>query len=89
MLFMEQVGATTNVVVNFGTGTAQETAAWVAYANGAVPDTTPIGVDELGVGWGSAGDWAARREANQARLGIMPHSYDIAYWEVGNELYGD
>jgi alpha-N-arabinofuranosidase len=89
MLFMEQVGATTNVVVNFGTGTAQEAAAWVAYANGVVTDTTSIGVDELSVGWGSVGHWAARREANQARLGITPHPYDIAYWEVGNELYGD
>jgi len=89
MLFMEQVGATTNVVVNFGTGTAQEAAAWVAYANGAVTDTTPIGVDELGVDWGTVGQWAAQREANQARLGMTPHPYNIEYWEVGNELYGD
>jgi alpha-N-arabinofuranosidase len=89
MLFMERVGATTNVVVNFGTGTAQEAAAWVAYANGAVTDTASIGVDELGVDWGTAGEWAARREANQARLGMTPHSYAIVYWEVGNELCGD
>jgi alpha-N-arabinofuranosidase len=97
MLFMEQVGATTNVVVNFGTGTAQEAAAWVAYANGVVTDTTPIGADELGVDWGTVGEWAAQREANQTRLGLRPelvegmtsHPYDIEYWEVGNELYGD
>ena len=89
MLFMEEVGATTSVVVNFGTGTAQEAAAWVAYANGAVTDTTPIGVDELGVDWGTVGEWAERREANQIRLGISPHPYNIEYWEVGNELYGD
>ncbi|MFQ5595578.1 MAG: alpha-L-arabinofuranosidase C-terminal domain-containing protein, partial [Anaerolineae bacterium] len=96
MLFMEQacaecrsVGATANVVVNFATGTAQEAAAWVAYANGAVTDTTPIGVDEMGVDWGTVGQWAAQREANQARLGMTPHAYDIEYWEVGNELYGD
>jgi alpha-N-arabinofuranosidase len=89
MLFMEQVGATTNVVVNFGTGTAQEAAAFVAYANSDPSDTTPIGVDELGVDWGTVGKWAVQREANQARLGMTPHPYDIAYWEVGNELYGD
>jgi alpha-N-arabinofuranosidase len=88
-LFMEQVGATTNVVVNFGTGTAQEAAAWVAYANGDPADTTPIGVDELGVDWGTVGEWATHREANQMRLGMSPHPYDIRYWEVGNELYGD
>ncbi|MGA9347496.1 MAG: hypothetical protein WBW48_01665, partial [Anaerolineae bacterium] len=89
MLFMEQVGATTNVVVNFGTGTAQEAAAFVAYANSAVTDTTAIGVDELGVDWGTVGEWATQREANQIRLGMTPHPYDIEYWEVGNELYGD
>ncbi len=97
MLFMEQVGGTTNVVINFGTGTAQEAAAFVAYANGDPSDTTPIGVDELGVDWGTVGEWAAQREANQARLGLRPelvegmspHPYDIEYWEVGNELYGD
>jgi alpha-N-arabinofuranosidase len=89
MLFMEQVGATTNALVNFGTGSAQEAAAFVAYANGDPDDTTPIGVDELGVDWGTVGEWAAQREANQARLGMTPHPYDIEYWEVGNELYGD
>jgi len=89
MLFMEQIGATANVVVNFGAGTAQEAAAWVAYANAAVTDTTPIGVDRLGADWGTAGEWAARREANQVRLGMPPHPYNIRYWEVGNELYGD
>ena len=89
MLFMEQVGATTNVVVNFGTGTAQEAAAFVAYANGEPSDTTPIGADELGMDWGTVGEWAAQREVNQTRLGMTPHPYDIEYWEVGNELYGD
>ncbi len=89
MLFMEQVGATTNALVNFGTGTAQEAAAFVAYANGDPSDTTPIGVDELGVDWGTVGEWAAQREVNQARLEMTPHPYDIEYWEVGNELYGD
>jgi alpha-N-arabinofuranosidase len=81
--------ATTNVVVNFGTGTAQEAAAFVAYANDDPTDTTPIGVDELGVDWGTVGEWAAQREANQVRLGMAPHPYDIEYWEVGSELYGD
>ncbi len=89
MLFMEHVGAKTNALVNFGTGTTQEAAAFVAYANGDVGDTRPIGVDELGVDWGTVGHWAARREANQVRMGRQPHPYGIEYWEVGNELYGD
>ncbi|NOZ06591.1 MAG: hypothetical protein GXP41_09635 [Chloroflexi bacterium] len=89
MLYMEETGATTNIVVNFGTGTAQEAAAFVAYANGSITDSTPIGVDELGVDWGTVGGWAAKREENQQRLGKVPHPYNIRYWEVGNELYGD
>jgi hypothetical protein len=59
MLFMEQLGATTDVVVNFGVGTEQEAAAFVAYANGDVADPTPLGTDALGVDWGTVGDWAA------------------------------
>jgi alpha-N-arabinofuranosidase len=89
MLFMEQLGATTNVVVNFGAGTEQEAAAFVAYANGDAADPTPLGTDAMGVDWGTVGDWAAQREANQARLGMTPHVYGIEYWEVGSELYGE
>jgi len=89
MLFVEQIGATANVVVNFGTGTAQEAAAWVAYANGSVTDTRRIGVDHKGVDWGTVRQWAIRRELNQVRLGMTPHPYNITYWEVDNELFGD
>jgi len=89
MLFVEQIGATANVVVNFGTGTAQEAAAWVAYANGAVTDTRRIGVDHMGGDWGTVRQWAIRRELNQVRLGMIPHPYNITYWEVDNELFGD
>ncbi|MFQ5460160.1 MAG: hypothetical protein ACE5EL_05160, partial [Anaerolineae bacterium] len=88
MLFVERLGATANVVVNFGTATAQEAAAFVAYANGAPGDPRRIGSDDLGVDWGTVGQWAARREANQDRLGASPHPYGVEYWEVGNELYG-
>ena len=88
MVLCEEIGATTTVVVNFGSGTAQEAAAWVAYANGDPADTRSIGVDRLGRDWRTVGYWAALREENQRRLGREPHPYHIRYWEVGNELYG-
>ena len=62
--------AQTMITVNYGSGTPQEAAAWVQYANkggrgynGPVPTYT---------GGSSSG-----------------HRYDVKYWEIGNELYGN
>ena len=89
MMFVEMAGATANIVVNFGSGTAEEAAAWVAYANGNVNDERGIGIDIMGRDWKTVGYWAELREENQRRLGMESHPYDIIYWEVGNELYGN
>ena len=89
MIFVEELGIETTVVVNFGSGSAQEAAAWVAYANGDVDDEHMLGVDRFGHDWGTVGTWAAQRNANQVALDRAPHPYNIHYWEVGNELYGD
>jgi len=64
-------------------GTAHEAAALVAFFNGAVDDTRPIGVDVRGRDWLTVGDWARLRgdHGNAAPL-------KITYWEVGNEIYG-
>lgn len=64
-------------------GTAKEAAALVAFFNGAVDDTRPIGVDERGRDWKTVGDWARLR-----RAGGNPEPLGITLWEVGNELYG-
>jgi alpha-L-arabinofuranosidase len=63
-------GAHAMITVNYGSGTAEEAAQWVAYANkgghhyrGPVP--TYPGASSRG------------------------HRYQIRYWEIGNELYGD
>lgn len=70
MSVVGRVGSQPMITVNYGSGTAQEAADWVRYANkgghhyrGPVP-TYP---------------GAATRG----------HHYDIGYWEIGNELYGD
>lgn len=52
MQVVKKVGATPIITVNYGTGTPEEAAAWVKYAN------------------------------------VTKH-YNIRYWEIGNELYGN
>ena len=89
------------VTVNYGSGTPQEAAAWVAYANasatlaGTAPDVT-LGVDANGIDWKTAGYWSALRAAsplatddgrNFLRLG-RSSPFGLKYWEFGNECYG-
>lgn len=95
------VNAQAFVTVNYGDGTAQEAAAWVAYANfsatlpGTPADVT-IGVDSNAFDWKTAGYWSALRAAaplatddglNYMRLS-HPAPFALKYWEVGNECYG-
>ena len=70
MSVVKSIRAQAMITVNYGSGTAQEAADWVRYANrggrhypGPVP--TYAGASSTG------------------------HDYDITYWEIGNELYGD
>jgi hypothetical protein len=84
------------ITANYGTGTPQEAAAWVAYCNASASSTVALGVDAKGTNWQTAGYWAALR--GSAPLGIddgnnflrisrtAPLGYK--YWEVGNECYG-
>jgi hypothetical protein len=91
----------TFVTVNYGSGTPQEAAAWVAYANadatlqGTGADVN-LGVDSNGIDWNTAGYWSALRASgplaaddgqNFLRLG-RPAPFGLKYWEVGNECYG-
>ena len=63
--------------------TAQQAAALVAFFNGAADSTALIGVDRNGIDWGTVGKWATLR----ARGGhVVPQR--VAYWEIGNEVYG-
>jgi len=83
MAFARALHAAGYINVNFGTGTAEEAAAWVAYCNASASDTTPIGTDRNGVDWGTAGSWAARRrESGQSE------PYNVLYWGIGNEICG-
>jgi alpha-L-arabinofuranosidase len=64
-------------------GTSKEAAALVAFFNGSVDDTTPIGVDVRGQDWKTVGDWARLRAEHG-----NPDPLPIKLWEVGNEVYG-
>lgn len=70
--FAESIGARTNIVTNFATGTADEAADWVEYMNAPV-GTNPRG----GVAW-------ARVRAKDGH----PRPYGVRWWEVGNEMNG-
>jgi len=85
--------------VNYGTGTPEEAAAWVAYANsGEVMAAVyvPIGTDAKGYDWRSRDYWWGLRTAaplatddgmNFLRISrVTP--LGIKYWEIGNECYG-
>jgi hypothetical protein len=96
------VNAQAFVTVNYGSGSPQEAAAWVAYANGdaalyGTPGDITIGVDPGGRDWRTAGYWARLRSLtaasnpdNQFDFLAMGRSapLGIRNWEIGNECYG-
>jgi hypothetical protein len=89
-------GATAVITVNYGSGTPQMAAAWVAYFNGSPSSTQVIGVDSKGVDWKTVGYWASLRAAapivtddgyNFLRVS-HPASVGFKQYEIGNECYG-
>jgi hypothetical protein len=85
------------VTVNYGSGTPQQAAAWVAYYNAATSSTTALATDSMGRNWNTAGYWASLRAAaplktddgyNFLRI-AHPAPFNILYWEIGNECYGN
>jgi hypothetical protein len=88
------VGAGGLVTVNYGTGTPQEAAAYLAYLNGAPDNMFAIGVDANGKDWGTAADWAQIRAAtplgqdplDMLRVGRSA-PFGMRRFEVGNEIY--
>jgi len=84
------------ITLNYGTGSSNESAAWVAYANAATTATQALGTDAAGTNWQTAGYWAALRAAaplktddgrNFLRLSRSA-PLGFKYWEIGNEVYG-
>jgi len=93
---VEEQGADAYVIVNYGSGTPEQAAAWVAYHNGDPASTQALGTDSRGRDWKTVGYWASIRAAaplatddgyNFLRVS-HPAPYGFKYWEVGNECYG-
>lgn len=90
------VGMQTFITVNYGTGSTNEAAAWVAYANGWATNTQPLGTDQFGTDWGTVGYWAALRGSSPLAIDDgrnflrISRSTPLGFknWEIGNECYG-
>jgi hypothetical protein len=90
------VGAQAFITVNYGTGSTNEAAAWVAYANGWTTNTLSLGADKFGTNWQTVGYWASLRAAaplghddgkNFLRISRSA-PLGFKYWEIGNECHG-
>ncbi len=84
------------ITVNYGTGTPEEAAAWVAYYNGDPASNAALGLDARKIDWKTVGFWASLRAAaplpqddgyNFLRIS-HPAPFGFKYWEIGNEIYG-
>ncbi len=80
--FLRAVNMKAIYVVNVNVS-AQEAAALVAFFNGSVSDSRPIGIDRYGQDWKTVGYWAQLRADHG-----NPEPFYIEYWEIGNEVYG-
>lgn len=87
-------GADGLVTVNYGTGSPEEAAAYLAYLNGTTDNHFAIGEDASGVNWGTVADWAALR--GETPIGSDPLDglrvghlapFGFTHFEVGNEVY--
>lgn len=101
--FTVAMNGTGIVTTNYGTGSPQEAAAWLAYCNAPVGSNVAIGFGPqwdgsawVNVDWKTSGYWASLRAAtplaqndglNHLRVGRAA-PYGWKYWEVGNEEYG-
>jgi hypothetical protein len=83
------------ITLNYGSGSPNEAAAWVAYLNAQTASTTPLGTDVAGINWGTAGYWASLRAASPLAIDdgrnflriSHPAPLGFKYFEIGNEIY--
>ncbi len=94
---VQALGAQAILTVNYSTGLdrsgrlstrvslsqrVQRAAALVAYVNGDLQNSTPLGTDAEGRNWQTVSYWAQKRAAQGWR-----EPFGVRYWEVGNETY--
>ena len=88
-------GAEMVATVNFGTGSAQEAANFVEYANSPSPDPNCDGADgSMATGW-TPDAYAGDQKAPRGYFACLRHffgreePYGVQLWEVGNEIAGE
>ncbi|HEX4053616.1 MAG TPA: hypothetical protein VHX86_05075 [Tepidisphaeraceae bacterium] len=102
--FVQSVGGTGMITVDYGSGSPQEAAAWMAYLEGSPSDTTVIGNGEqwngsawATVNWETVGYWASLRAAtplgtddgyNFLRVD-QAAPFSIQFYAVGDNEYGN
>ena len=78
--------------VNFGSGSAQEAANWVEYANGPSPDSACDGADGQMINGWMPNSFRGDQAAPPGYFACLRHffgqqmPYNIRRWEVGNEI---
>ena len=85
------LNAQTMITVNYGSGTPNEAAAWVAYLNATTNNPQYLGVDSTGTDWKTAGYWASLRATNDGTNFLCisrPDPLGFKNWEIGNEIFG-
>ncbi|MBV9852123.1 MAG: hypothetical protein JO250_20855 [Armatimonadetes bacterium] len=93
----EAAGAQLILTLNYGSGTPNEAAALIAYANGRTDDGRALGTDENGRDWGKVSDWARLRAATPLAAddgknvlrAAHPQPFGVKLVEVGNECWGN
>jgi alpha-L-arabinofuranosidase len=91
-----RLSANSDIILNYGTGSPQMAAAWVAYCDSLAGSNVSIGKDSSGRDWRTSGYWALLRSGrpmavddglNLLRLN-HPSPLNVKWFEVGNECYG-
>jgi alpha-N-arabinofuranosidase len=84
------------ITLNYGEGTPQMAAAWVAYCDSSPKSKIVIAGDDKGIDWKTAGYWASLRAAiplakddglNDLRASHLA-PFPVHLFELGNECYG-
>lgn len=92
MDFCRQVGADPYINTNVGTGTPEEAANWVEYCNSGVRSSFAFllkSPEEASSRAGTSNHKARTRFSLMRAENGHPEPFDVKYWGIGNELYGD
>ncbi|MGD0769988.1 MAG: hypothetical protein ABSB42_17525, partial [Tepidisphaeraceae bacterium] len=99
--YLANLNAAGVVTIDYGSGSPQEGVALWAYLNGSPTDTYAIGSGEqwssssnkwVSVDWKTVGYWASLRAGTTVASNTLganhPASFNVPYFEIGNEIYG-